>query len=99
MLMTSTFVPTEQFICSSVHFEKLATVRLVTLEMNISEIPSSGRDSSVGIATGWTARVRFPAVRDFSLLHSVQTGSEVHPASYPMGGAWGSFPGRKAAGA
>jgi hypothetical protein len=32
----------------------------------------------------------------FSLLHSVQTGSDVHPASYPMG-AGGSFPGDKAA--
>jgi hypothetical protein len=31
------------------------------------------RYSSVGIETGWTAGVRFPAeARDFSLLHSVQ---------------------------
>jgi hypothetical protein len=30
--------------------------------------------------------VLFPAgVRDFSLLHSVQTGSSTHPASYPVG--------------
>jgi hypothetical protein len=28
----------------------------------------------VGIATGWKARVRFPAWAIFSLLHSVQTG-------------------------
>jgi hypothetical protein len=55
------------------------------------------RDISVGTATGWTARVRFPAVQDFSLLHSVQTGSGVHPASYPMG-TGGYFPGSKAAG-
>jgi hypothetical protein len=41
--------------------------------------------SSVGIATGLTARVRFPAVHDFSLPHSVQTDSGAHPASYPMG--------------
>jgi hypothetical protein len=32
------------------------------------------RDSWVGLVTGWTARVRFPAVQDFS-LHSVQTDS------------------------
>jgi hypothetical protein len=45
---------------------------------------------------GW---VRFPAgARDFSLLYSVQTGHEAHPASYPMG-TGGSFPGGKAAGA
>jgi hypothetical protein len=36
-------------------------------------------------------RVRFPAgVTYFPLLHSIQTGSEAHPASYPMGiGDWG----------
>jgi hypothetical protein len=47
--------------------------------------------SSVGIATGWTARVRCPAWQDFSLLHSVQTGSGAHPASYLMG-TGDSFP-------
>jgi hypothetical protein len=31
------------------------------------------------------ARVRFPTPQDFSLLHNVQTGSEAHQASYPMG--------------
>jgi hypothetical protein len=31
-------------------------------------------------------RVRFPArARNCSLFHSVQTGSETHPASYTMG--------------
>jgi hypothetical protein len=51
-------------------------------------------DSSVGIVTGWTARVRFPAVKDFSLLHSVQTEPGAHPAPYPMcTGAY--FPGVK----
>jgi hypothetical protein len=47
------------------------------------------RDSSVGIVM---AGVRFPAgTRDFSLLHSVQTGSGAHPASYIMG-TGGYFP-------
>jgi hypothetical protein len=32
--------------------------------------------------------------QDLSLLHSVQTGPEAHPASYPMG-TGGSFPGVK----
>jgi hypothetical protein len=36
--------------------------------------------------------------QDFSLLHSVQTGSEAHRTSYPIR-AWDSFPGDKAAGA
>jgi hypothetical protein len=36
--------------------------------------------------------------QEFSLLQIVQTGSEVHPTSYPMG-TGGSFPGGKAAGA
>jgi hypothetical protein len=47
------------------------------------------------MATGWTARVRFPAMQDFSLLHSVQTDSGAHPASYPMH-TGGSGPGGKA---
>jgi hypothetical protein len=49
-------------------------------------------------ATGWTAPIRFPAVQDLSLLHSVQPHSGAHPASYPMGTV-GSFPRNKAAGA
>jgi hypothetical protein len=44
------------------------------------------RASVVGIAMGWVAGIRFPArARDFFLLHSFQTGSGAHPASYPMG--------------
>jgi hypothetical protein len=35
---------------------------------------------------------------EFLLLHIVYSGSEVHIASYPTG-AWGIFPGVKAAGA
>jgi hypothetical protein len=47
---------------------------------------SDNTNSSLGIATGYTAGVRLPVgERDVSLLHSVQTGSGVHPASYPMG--------------
>jgi hypothetical protein len=34
----------------------------------------------------WMVGVRFPAgTEDFFLPHSVQTDSEVNPASYPMG--------------
>jgi hypothetical protein len=36
-------------------------------------------------AMGWMARVRFPAVLDFSFLHSLQIDPGAHPASYPMG--------------
>jgi hypothetical protein len=45
------------------------------------------QDSSVGIvrATGWTARVRFSTVQEFSFLHNVKTSSVAHLASYPMG--------------
>jgi hypothetical protein len=46
-------------------------------------------------ATGWTARVQFPAVaRNFSLRHSAQTGSGVHLASYPKS-TGGHFTGLK----
>jgi hypothetical protein len=38
----------------------------------------------IATATGWTVEVRFPAeARNFSLLHSVQTGPGAHPTSYP----------------
>jgi hypothetical protein len=38
------------------------------------------------MGTSWTDRFRFPTeVRDFSLLHCVQTGSGAHPATYPIG--------------
>jgi hypothetical protein len=54
--------------------------------------------SSVGIATGLTAGVRFPArARNFVLLHSVQTGSKAHLASYPMS-TGSTFPGVKRSG-
>jgi hypothetical protein len=53
------------------------------------------RDSSVGRATGYG--VRFPTrARDFSQLHSVQTGYGAHPALHPMGIGC-TFPGGKAA--
>jgi hypothetical protein len=49
-------------------------------------------------ATDWKAGVLFlEGARDFSQLHSVQTGSGAHTASYPMG-IRGTFPGGKAAG-
>jgi hypothetical protein len=46
--------------------------------------------------TAWMKDVKLPAkTGNFSLRHRVQTGSGVHPASYPMG-TRGSFPGDKA---
>jgi hypothetical protein len=55
------------------------------------------RDSVVGIGTGYALDYRRVVFREFSLLHAVQTGSGVHPTSYPMG-TGGSFPGGKEAG-
>jgi hypothetical protein len=55
------------------------------------------RNSSVSIATttDCTAGVRFPVeTRDFSVFHTVQTGSRAHLFSYPMG-TRGSFSGIK----
>jgi hypothetical protein len=45
----------------------------------------------------WMVGVRFPAREDFSLLYSVETDSETHTASYPMG-TGGDYPSCKAAG-
>jgi hypothetical protein len=36
-------------------------------------------------ATGWKARVRFPAMQDFPLRFKIQIDSGTQPASYPMG--------------
>jgi hypothetical protein len=45
----------------------------------------------------WTTGIRFPAeAGNFSIRHSVQTGSGAHLASYPTG-IEGYFPGGKAA--
>jgi hypothetical protein len=57
----------------------------------------------VSIATAYRldergVRIQVPVGSEFSPLHIVQTGSEAHPASYPMG-TGGAFPGGKAAGA
>jgi hypothetical protein len=53
------------------------------------------RDNVVGRATGYELDDRGVGVREFSQLHFVQTGSQAHPASYPMG-TGGSFPRSKA---
>jgi hypothetical protein len=58
------------------------------------------RDSSVGITNGYRLddrgfRVRVPV--GSRIFHVVQTGSGIHPTTYPMGTV-GSFPGGKAAG-
>jgi hypothetical protein len=58
------------------------------------------RDGSVSIATGYGLddrggqEFKFWYAQEFSLLHIVQTGSEVHPTSYKMGTGV-SFPGIK----
>jgi hypothetical protein len=44
------------------------------------------RDSSLGLATGYALESR-AGERDSCLLHSVQTDSAAHPASYPVGSA------------
>jgi hypothetical protein len=52
------------------------------LDMKLSD---KSRDNSVDIE-GWTAGVRFPeGSRDFSLMNSIQTGSEARPVFYPIG--------------
>jgi hypothetical protein len=54
-------------------------------------------DSSVGMATGWKALVRFPTVQDYS-PHSDRADFVAHLASYVVG-TGALFPGGKAAGA
>jgi hypothetical protein len=54
-------------------------------------------DGSVDTATCYRLDGREITARDFSFLHSVQTGYRTNPASYPMG-TRDSFPEDKAAG-
>jgi hypothetical protein len=60
---------------------------------------SCGSSAGIATATGWTAGFRFlERARNFYFLYSIQTISEVHPASYPMRtGVF--FPGSKVDGA
>jgi hypothetical protein len=58
-------------------------------------IASTGTTLLSPLPTNWGSRVRFPAgAGNFSLHHRDQTGSEAHPASYPMD-TRGSFHGAK----
>jgi hypothetical protein len=73
-----------------------------TWKKYISELNNfRSRDSVVDIATGYRldgrgVGVRVPVGSIIFSLHVVQTGSGVHPTSYPMG-TGGTFPGVKAA--
>jgi hypothetical protein len=50
------------------------------------------QDSSFDTETDWMSGVQFlGGTRDFSVHHSVQTGSGAHPVSYSMG-TCGLFP-------
>jgi hypothetical protein len=56
-------------------------------QMKIRELllAEGSRDSSAGITAGWTIGIRGPTgARDFTLLHSVETGSGAHPSSLPV---------------
>jgi hypothetical protein len=76
-------------------FVTMSLIAVLTIVLLLGE----SHDSSIGIATVWTAWDPFSAeAKDFALLHGVQTGSGAHPASYPMG-TGGSILVGKAAGA
>jgi hypothetical protein len=95
--------------CGTCHCGLLLTpIKLVTLDGFLPLICYEGSVTvgipqsvwQIGYGLGDRAGgIRFPVgTRYFSLLHNVQAGSGLHPASYPMGTA-SFFPGRKAAGA
>jgi hypothetical protein len=63
-------------------------------------LKSRGPGSAVGIATGYVlddqgVGVRVLVGKEFSLLRVIQTSSEAHPASYPMGTGGSSLGGVK----
>jgi hypothetical protein len=58
----------------------------LTMDFTLHTCKINSRDSSVGIATGYTVEVRLLArKRDISPLNNVRTGSGAHPASCPVG--------------
>jgi hypothetical protein len=70
---------------------------MIILQMVKNNIKSRYSAVSQRLATGWTTKgseFEFRWGQEFSLLPVVQTGSEAHPASYPMGSG-GSFSGVK----
>jgi hypothetical protein len=89
-------------IIRSANAENVWTSATATILLQQAYKRRRNRDSSFCIATNYELAgrgvgVRVPAWQNFSLLHSVQTSSGAHPASYPMV-TEGSFPGGKAAG-
>jgi hypothetical protein len=58
-------------------------------KINLGKYPYfDSQETSVGILTAWTARVRFQAVH---IIFTASRPAEAHPASYPMG-TGGHFP-------
>jgi hypothetical protein len=86
--------------CSAVHLQfifccvpgGLKVETFYTNNLHLSNFYKGVGIAQVGMATGWTARVRFPAWQDFYLLHSAQTDSGAHPASYSVGAGGGIYP-------
>jgi hypothetical protein len=63
------------------------TYKVTNIHLNRSQNSSINSDQ----ATGWKNEVRFSAEAGiFFLRYHIQTGSEAHPASYPVG-TGGSF--------
>jgi hypothetical protein len=75
--------------------------QIVYFQFSVISTSRKSRNDSVGIAMAYGLDdrgigVRFPAgERDLFLLHSVQTGSDAHPASSAMG-TWAKVAGREA---
>jgi hypothetical protein len=96
---TSTQVPQIYEYCLYISFPLLIDNTVTVVCFCIVHYFQASWDSSVSIwAMGWTARADFLVeATDFSLLHSIQTGSGAHAASYTTG-IGGCFPRSKEAG-
>jgi hypothetical protein len=76
--------------CSSQHMQFTTTGNVTylypfSLTLYICRIDEDSRDSSVGLVTDWTSRVRFPAV------HSFQTGYGGPLSQHSIQGILGAF--------
>jgi hypothetical protein len=79
-----------QFLGCPAHSLVTTLTELSNLVINLHTYKVNSWDNAVGIVTGYGMDnekfgVQVQVDQEFSLLHDVQTGSEAHPDSYPMG--------------
>jgi hypothetical protein len=79
------------------HLNRFSPVHIFTKSFWNEYFPQYLFSKAAWLFTDYAVGVQFRSVQDFSLRNNVQTGSEAHPTSCPMG-TGGHFPRGKATG-